>query len=222
MGLFKKAAKGTAVEATEWPNINELIWIRLPCCETAVHPSRVEDIDDNQLVVARPEKPHTEPVPAPSTDSTFIIGWTEGVNSKQSRVKLVSAHEGSVPVWKLSQESKPEAMQRRNFVRAEWVAPVTVHLPMGDVEGTILDISEGGVRCQIPAANEPRSPFFQIAFELNKEHLVLECEVCWWGTPANGTVTIGLQFIDQSQALTDKLRSFAYNQQLKQRQEDSN
>jgi c-di-GMP-binding flagellar brake protein YcgR len=220
MGLFKKSERAdNATEATEWPNINELLWIRLPCCETSIHPTRVEDRDGDLLVVAWPSKPHIEPVAKPFADSTFVIGWREGAGTKQARVTVESADDTTtVPTWKLRQQSKPEAVQRRRFVRADWDRKIDVYLPLKTVEGDILDVSEGGIRATIEAANEPRSPFLQVSFELEGETLVLETEVAWWGTPADGKVTIGLQFVNQGQALTDRLRAFAFQQQLKQRE----
>ncbi len=59
MGLFKKSATVAKKPSIEWPAINELLWIRLPCCETAIHPSRVEGTDGDSLIVAHPSlKPH--------------------------------------------------------------------------------------------------------------------------------------------------------------------
>jgi len=92
---------------------------------------------------------------------------------------------------------------------------------MKTAEGTILDISEGGMRCTIEESNEPRSPFIQVSFELEGETLALETEVAWWGQPVDGTVTIGLQFVNQGSALTDRLRAFAFQQQLKTRSKET-
>lgn len=220
MRLFKRGSSDVAEESTEWPSINELIWIRLPCCETSVHPSRVEDFDGELLVVAHPSRPHPEPVPPPDADRTFIIGWSEGNISKQSRVKLDSSDTaGRVPIWKLHQTGKPEAIQRRRFVRAEWRSEITIHFPATDMEGTIVDISEAGVRCYIDPIAEPRSPFFQISFTLNDERLVLETEVAWWGLPTPEGVEIGLQFVDPGRRINDLLRAFTFDQQLKNRKD---
>jgi hypothetical protein len=220
--LFKRGSDDVAEESTEWPAINELIWVRLPCCETAVHPSRVEDFENELLVVAHPSKPHPEPVPAPDTDRTFIIGWRAENTSKQSRVKLDAADSGGrVPVWKLRQTGKPEAIQRRRFVRAEWHSDVTIHFPATNMEGKIIDISEAGLRCFIDPIPEPRSPFFQISFTLNDERLVLETEIAWWGMPNFEGVEIGLQFVDPGRRINDLLRAFAYDQQLKNRKNQS-
>lgn len=217
----KRKADQTQESATEWPRINELLWVRLPCCETAIHPSRVEGAAGDNLIIAAPSKPHTEQIPLPNDSRTFVVGWREGNGSKQVRVQALSEADDEVPTWTIQAVAPPETVQRRAFVRANWDAEITLYLPTldGAVTGTIVDISEGGVRCTIPPTSEPRTPNFQISFLLDGMPLVLDSEVAWWGTPNDKEVMVGLQFANQPQSIADQLRAFAFDLQMKERRD---
>ena len=212
MGLFKrKAAAESAEDAIDWPPVNALVWIRLPCCDSAIHPSRVENLAGGNLVLAAPSKPHTSLVPAP--ERPFIIGWKDGPGTAQVSVQFMEDNHDGVPTWTVEALEKPEVIQRRRFVRAPWQQDVVIRLPTQEIEGRMLDISEGGLRALIPKVNEPRN-YFHVEFELAERTSVFDVEVAWWGDSSDDTIQVGLQFVGLQRAAADRLRSHVFALQL--------
>ncbi len=214
---LKRNADNPEKPKFDWPAINSLMWVRLPCCEGVVHPTRVENIAGNDLVIATPSKPHLELVAQPDEGRVVMVGWTTGAGSKQVRVNVINAVDGEVPTWTLRPTADVETIQRRQFVRATWDKDVTFHLPLGPVVARIIDVSEGGLRCVVPNdTNEPRG-VFQVEFELDESPIVLEAEVAWWGQPTEESTWVGLAFVGQDAGMRDRLRALAYAQQLEER-----
>jgi|GEM_PF-2464438 len=213
MGLFRRSSEEPSSQKPDWPEINDLVWIRLPCCDSAVHPSRVEDLKGANLVLAEPSKPHLEPVAPP--ERLFMIGWQVGTATKQARVRLVANATGAVPTWTVEAVAAPESVQRRRYVRAALDREIALHLPAVTHHGKLLDISEGGLRASIPRIREPRG-LFQVSFEVAGEPLMLDVTVAWWGEAGGDTIQVGLEFTGHD-AFAEKLRAYAYDLQLEGR-----
>lgn len=218
LGL-RKSKPAVAEPRPDWPDVNDLVWLRLPCCETAIHPSRTEDFDGNHLVIAAPVKPHDSAVPAPEAGKAFVLGWRSGPASKQVRVNFVDEASSPVPTWTLSAVNEVETVQNRRFVRAPWDAPVSLSLPgvLDPVEGKILDISEGGIRCAIPARDEPRYGYFTVSFEFEGNPQDFDVEIAWWATPGAETVQVGLSFVGVDDPLSNRLRQHVFALQTEER-----
>lgn len=219
LGLKKAKPQAEAKPRPDWPDVNELVWVRLPCCETAIHPSRTEDYQEDRLVIAAPVKPHPEPVPAPREGKPFLLGWRSGTASKQVRVTYVESNDGPVPTWTIRAVDDIETVQNRRFVRANWDAPIvfTMQTQLDPIEGKILDISEGGVRCVIPARDEPRFGYFTVSFEFEGKQRDFDVEIAWWGRPGNETVQVGLSFVGLDEAMSNRLRQHVFALQAEER-----
>ncbi len=219
MGLLQRMSGKPKQEAppAHWPTAGEVIWARLPCCEAAVHPTRVADVSGETLVIVAPLKPHVQPIPPPEEGATFMIGWREGGASKQLKVEFSEGREQPVPSWRVKPVAEPKVVQRRDYVRAAWDQPAEFTFGIRTVEGKILDISEGGLRCVLPEMEEPRQSRFEVSFELESGAVTLEAEISWWSQPMEKMVQVGLSFLTEDQALRDRLRAQAYGLQLEQR-----
>jgi hypothetical protein len=221
LGIKRSNSKTeTTAPSIDWPGLNDLVWVRLPCCESAIHPSRVEDHSGDSLVIAAPWKPHEALVPPPSEPRPFLVGWKSGTSTKQLRASFVADASQPVPTWTISAASEIETVQRRRFVRGLWDAPVTVHLPMADIEGAAADVSEGGLRVVIPETNEPRHSYFHASFVVEGVPLKLDVEVAWWSLPKDGFNQIGLEFVGLDMAMRDRLRKLAFSLQMAERQSE--
>src|SRR4051812_12538773 len=117
---------------TDWPELNRLAWLRLPCCEEG-HPTRVEDYAGEDLVVSAPVAPHTTPVEPILGDSAFSVGWPVGQGAVEQPVKLVAVSEDRVPVWHLRRVGDPVETQRRNYVRMEYDTEAKLYFIEGGV-----------------------------------------------------------------------------------------
>lgn len=206
----------------EWPELNSLVWLRLPCCG-AEHPTRVEDLtDDNRLIVAWPMAPHVEPVPLERASRGFFVGWVlEGRGAMEVSVDLAENTLGEKATWTVKAIGDPVETQRRNFVRF----PIYTEVKLFMMEGTppvvapTLDVSEGGIRCTITRwAIDPGSRLFDIEVELDKKTYVVKARVAWWGNlDAKQKRVIGIEFMNVEPAVSDSIRRFIFAAQIEER-----
>ncbi len=146
-----------------------------------------------------------------------MLGWREGAASKQLGVMVVDHSTGEQPTWTLHAMTHAEILQRRNYVRALWTNNVQLFFLNQNVNGKIADIGEGGLRCIIPAMEEPRDLNFQVSFALDTGPVLVTAKIAWWGETVDGFVQVGLQFVNHEQAVRDKIRSHTFALELEAR-----
>ncbi len=123
--------------------------------------SRIEGAEPGLLTVARPmdlladDQPHV--------DDELLVTWPDGRGIGTVRVRLVALQrEGHLRFWDVAVLGEPWSEQRREYVRADLIGPITVveHgvaegvLPRY-VDGRLIDLSEGGVRCAVEHDQTP-------------------------------------------------------------------
>ena len=85
----------------------------------------------------------------------FVISWAEGTVAVALPSVVTEARTGPYPTWVVEPAGPAERVQRREFVRiAESGDSALLRLftAGGAVAATVLDLSEGGVRCDVPRA----------------------------------------------------------------------
>lgn len=207
----------------EWPSLNSLVWLRLPCCN-AEHPTRVEDGGDTSITVAAPIAPHNSPVPPLPHGEGFFLGWVMGRGALEVPVTLVDHSPAPVPTWTLKAIGQPTETQRRAYVRVSIELDVHLHLLTGGAvtKAVTSDLSEGGLRCVVDKwAMDPGNRIFQVEVPVGSETSTFQAQVAWWGNLNEyGLRTVGLRFVDLKQQDADRLRSFVFSSQLEQRRRE--
>src|SRR4051794_383521 len=137
----------SATPLTAAPTLNTPVGLHLPCCPDEAHPSRVELVTTSHFIVATPHD-HTA-VPA----DPFVVSWAEGTVAIELPTLVTDVRTGSYPTWVVAPAGPAERVQRRQFVRIPESGD-SAHLRLftasGAVAGTVLDLSEGGLRCAVP------------------------------------------------------------------------
>lgn len=111
-------------------------------------PSRVEDLEDDDVVISAPSYPGDE---APlSAGAQLLVRWTGPRGLHALPVAMVTTVSGALPRWRVRPVGDVEMVQRRQFVRAPVDEPVTI-IPRDQVitsvvGGTLVDLGEGGLR----------------------------------------------------------------------------
>ncbi len=206
---------------SEWPTLNSRAWLRLPCCN-AEHPTRVEDFDGDNLVIAAPQAPHPRPVsPLPPDDGFFLV-WTVGHTALEAPVVLQKHSGGARPIWVLRQIGEPTETQRRNFVRLNMTIQVQVDLmDRGNwITPETRDLSEGGLRCMLSQGTQDPGPYvFPMKIPLDDDLLDIAAQVAWWGKDVDrfGMRLVGLRFINPPMSVSDRIRSYLFAKQLARR-----
>ncbi|MGX7681825.1 hypothetical protein ACSMXN_23330 [Jatrophihabitans sp. DSM 45814] len=212
------------------PAINQLISLRADNGQE--YASRVEDVGDGCLTVARPLD-----LPAEHglwVGCTVETTWHVSSGLCVLPCKLVGVRrEGAVPLWDIDIVGNGWREQRRAFVRAAVMGTVALRWASADgtgheATGVVADLSEAGVRCTSksqslvdhPPTDSPVELLLKTSgnsFELHADVLRVT-EV----SPTDGHPTappqwqIVLLFADQGK-IADDLRRIVFNQQLLER-----
>ena len=205
---------------TNWPDINGLAWLHLPCCD-AEHPTRVEDLERDEVTVAAPMRPHDALVKPFQSDQEFFLGWVTPRGALETPVMLVEDISSPVPMWTLRAVGEPMETQRRNYVRLPLKMDVHVHLLEGGMPttATTADLSEGGLRCEVDKWSiDPGDRTFNVDIPMENRILRATGQVVWWGNlDLNDQRTIGIKFIDLDDGESDAIRKYVFAKQTAQR-----
>jgi hypothetical protein len=141
------------------PKINDLVVLRDH--SDREFRSRVEDLGSGLLVVVRPhELPADEELDA-GTELSVVWTDSDGAGGLVLPTRIMTARtEGTLRLWSLVVTGPAVAEQRRQFVRAAATGPVAIRSakdPDSDpVPGSLVDVSEGAVRCSVAAGAADR------------------------------------------------------------------
>jgi hypothetical protein len=141
------------------PGVNALCRVVLDA--TDERPSRVESDEGGLLTVAAPW--HAAAL-VPEPGQSLAIRWPSIRGICEVAATLVTVErENAVALWRVQTEGDVRVLQRRRFVRADMVVPVTV-VPLSQdadpavvlepVLGTVVNLSEGGARCRLDGMTE--------------------------------------------------------------------
>ena len=208
---------------SEMPAILQLIMLRDDLGQEFA--SRVEDVGDGMLTVARPLD-----LPAEhrfDVGSEVFTTWREptGVEVRPGRLREVR-REANVSLWDIELTGAGWREQRRSFVRAAVPGRVTVRWTAADggagvASGALLDLSEAGMRCMTTAAElvtvEAAGTPLKIELETAEKSFALVGEVLR-GMPDRepGSWQLVVVFTDPGKA-ADDLRRIVFAQQLRDR-----
>ncbi len=117
--------------------------------------SRVESLGEDLLVVQRPHGLPAGTAFGPGTE--LGVAWADSDGAiRVLPTRILAAHAaGALPLWSLVVTGTASVDQRRQFVRVPAAGPVTLRPAAGGksgvVTGSLIDVSEGAVRCTVRA-----------------------------------------------------------------------
>ena len=141
----------------ELPNLGTPMY--LVASEAANFRSRLEAVDGDTLSVAAPLE--TSGPDAPQPGEVIDIFWAQPRARMILPCKLVRIADSAPFQWVLQPIGDPKASNRREFVRGGGGVDVRLGAEseegqVNQLDGRLIDISEGGVRCWVPAAQGSR------------------------------------------------------------------
>jgi hypothetical protein len=129
--------------------------------------SWVESVRDDELVLA-PAEDRTRQRLEVDVGERMEIVWRGTDDLRAMPAELVAVERGVDPVWRLRPLGPTTRGQRRAWVRAPMALPVRMTPPSGEITGTTVDVSEGGLRVvmspaqpaadEVPVAGAPARP----------------------------------------------------------------
>ena len=154
---------------SDLPGVNTLI--RVQCTRDGqLHRSRVEALDGDGLLIAAP---HAAGDPAlPYVGDDLVLQWGSARGRCALPVRFERLEGARVLVWRLTARGVVQLTQRREYARASTQGTVTL-VPATDaaapVTGSVVDISEGGLRCLLPAGQVMTGVPVEVGLDLDDE-----------------------------------------------------
>lgn len=134
------------------PNVNDPVVLRDHADRE--YPSRVEDLGEGLLVVARPLDLPADEAFGRGTPMSVVWADDDGLVTLLPTRIMATHAEGTLPLWSLAVTGPAVREQRRRFVRVAASGPVTFRSADDEtkvVTGSLVDVSEGAVRCTVGA-----------------------------------------------------------------------
>lgn len=186
--------------------------------------TRVESVDGWQLTVVAPTRRSGQAVAvAPATP--VAVEWGDQAGWWRAATSVAGIDQDVVTVWRLATE-RVERWQRRRAFRLETVVPVVLRAAGRSLETATRDLSEGGLRCRVPAELAPSDgELLAVDLRLPGEHggqldgvpaRVVRVE--WDHTPY-AELGLALQPGEQPELseVVERLRRYVFEEQLEQR-----
>lgn len=186
--------------------------------------TRVEWVDGWQLTVVAPTRRSGQAVAvAPATP--VAVEWGDQAGWWRAATSVAGIDRDVVTVWRLATE-RVERWQRRRAFRLETVVPVVLHAGGRSIETATRDLSEGGLRCRVPAELAPSDgELLEVDLLLPAEHggalagvpaRVVRVE---WPQPPHAELGLAVEPGEQPERsqVVERLRRYVFEEQLEQR-----
>lgn len=198
------------------PAVNTLVRVR--CSRDGeVHRSRIEALDDHDLLIAAP---HAEDDPhLPYANDALVVSWGSARGRCSLRVCFGGLEKSRVLMWRLAPDGEVELEQRRHSVRVSAPGKVTVVAGAGVIApktGSILDVSETGVRCLLPRGFAAAGMPVEVQLEFDEEAITIGGEVLRVSPGSNEHDEV-VVVLTPAPAQADRLRRFVYARQRHER-----
>ncbi len=198
----------------ELPKVNDLVRVELD--DKLALPSRVENVDGLELVLAAPR--YVGNVTPPSPGDPVTVHWTARGGLSGLPAQFVAANRTPMPVWRVRVRGEAEVVQRRRYVRMPVGAPVTLtHLGHSSIRvGHILDLSEGGVRVRVSSDGSAVRDQVVVRLALDDEVVDIEGTILRAVAIGGGMDEVVITFEDDHRFATS-IRRFVFRQQARLR-----
>lgn len=195
------------------PDINTLVDIDVAGW-VAPRRSRVEGLDD-EVVVADPLVDGTDR--DPPIGSPVTISWIGAPGPMELVTSLAAKEERTIKMWRLQPEGPVIITQRRHHVRVATVLSLVLHADPRQIEGYLVDLSEGGLRAVCPGRPQlGLGDQVDAALHFDGQTITVTAEVVRLGADGEHT-SAGLRFLDVPSMHTDAIRRFVFARQRRER-----
>jgi len=133
------------------PSLNDTVMLH--DVEGREYPSRIEGVEDGVLTVGKPLNLLQAHKLGPG--SSWLLSWSVKAGIAVLPTRLVAEfQEKGLGLWSLTVTGASWVEQRRRFVRVPAFGRVLLHpctedAELAPVRGTLIDLSEGGLRCSV-------------------------------------------------------------------------
>jgi c-di-GMP-binding flagellar brake protein YcgR len=216
---------GAVVTGTvDWPALNTLVTCAGAGWDGEIA-SRVEDTDGSTLVLAAPLDPG-DPVPRllrPAPASVVRVRWTHPRGMSELRCEVRRVDLRPTPQWEVRPLEPADHIQRREAVRVFVLLHLELRLDEGTFRATTVDVSEGGVRCVVPAKDHfAPGERVDMLLHVGGEPIAATAELLRCRQSNGGSTEVTARFLGMDKRDADRVRKFLFAEQvaLRARQRD--
>jgi hypothetical protein len=183
--------------------------------------SRVEDVDDRDLLLAA--APHIGVSASPTPGSTLTVLWTGPRGVCSLPVEFRGVEMSTVRLWRVRVAGSVGVLQRRQFARVATGGAVSVEAVDSEVDGPLdaalgwmLNLSEGGVALRVTAGTLTVGTRVHVRLSLDRELTEVDGEILRVAPSKEGFEEVAVAFTADHRA-ADRIRRFVMEEQLRQR-----
>jgi hypothetical protein len=187
--------------------------------EQALLPSRVEDVDNRDVLLAAVSQIGVTQPPEPG--ATLIIQWTGPRGVCSVPAEFLGAETAAIRLWRVRVAGGIDVLQRRRFARVATGGAISLDVVTGDDEpralmGWMLNLSEGGVALRATAGESAVGDRVRIRMSLERQRTELGGEVLRLVPSKPGYEEVVVAF-DHDERCADLIRKFVMQQLVRQR-----
>ncbi|RZU51403.1 PilZ domain-containing protein [Krasilnikovia cinnamomea] len=154
----------------------------------------------------------------PDSGEGGLLVWGAGGSLRQAPVEVLQTSRQPAPAWTVRLTAPAARCQRRAFVRASVNLPVVVKHSGKQLEVIAIDISEGGLRCNVLSDAGVKVGDQVVAeFDAGQPMAAPAMVVRVLRGDAERPTELGLSFTDLKIREADNIRKYVFGQLLEQR-----
>lgn len=208
-----------AVAVDHLPAVNRHVDVRTVSSDDP-RPTRVEDARPGAVVISRPTDAAGHPLRA-SPGEELVLRWTSESGLHEVTGVLQEVVDDPVPCWVVGARSLGPVVQRREGFRLPVRLPLTLRARSdgaATVEGTVCDLSEGGLGLRVPARAPLESGMaVEVVFMLDDGDVTAAAVLVRLGPPVDGERAGGARFDEPGDELATRIRRYVLQEQIRRR-----
>lgn len=201
---------------SDWPEVNAHVGVHVRE-DAPPLATRVEDLDGGRLVVAAPLS-RLGVATAAVRGVTVELSWTTLHGTATRSAVIDEVRSGNLPLWVLRGAGGVRWAQRRSYVRVPVAAPLILTVDGRRVHATVVDLSEGGMRCTVRGrASMAIGDLVDTSLRVEEGEVPVMARAVRVIPAGSDLLEIGLQFVDITVANADRIRRTVFATQVRSR-----
>jgi hypothetical protein len=198
------------------PDLRQRVHVRLARWAVSL-PSLVEDILAGEILLAAPLD-LAEGL-EPEKGERLLIMWEDVAGPHTLPCSFAATVPRELPQWRVQPDGVARDDQRRRHVRAATEGAVTIIRDHQALPGTLLDLSEGGLRCRLDDADAVVGvgDLVSCVLRLGLKELDLRGRVGQVHLEIGEPRVLAISFLDVSLTQADELRRHVFAEQARAR-----
>lgn len=198
------------------PGLRERVHVRLGRWAVSI-PAIVEDVTDTDLLLGAPLDLAEGQEPA--AGERLLIMWEDASGPHTLPASFAAVVPRELPQWRVKPDGLARGDQRRRHVRAATDGVATIIRDQSANPGTLLDVSEGGLRCRLTNAEAivGVGDLVSCIFKAGRRELDLRGRVVQVHLDLGEPRVLAVSFLDLTGSQSDELRRHVFAEQSRAR-----